>query len=840
MDKRYRIFKTTTEMLFCILVLLMPATIWGQSYFDAPAEPWYMKRAQPQRTADATFNYIPKKPGHYSRSDWRAVIDSTWGMGRPTAEKLALFDFFWNEVDQKYAGFVNLDVDWDGLYAYRDTVAAGVSRGRFAGIMSHLSMALLESHTVMFNTNVALDSLLPGVPLLVIANHKVRFDPVVRLYDHGHFGAGLTPLPDSSLLVYSALPNHPLGLAPGDIVLGYDNIPWKILYKELLSAQLPVHQRSFWGSSERSFHYTMLISAGLNWHLFDTIDILKYNTADTLHLSTSVLQGQDMTLYSTLQLPVPGVPMPQDDELVSWGIVDGTQVGYIYVASWSPFSPASDGFSSAVNILMNDYETSGLIIDYRSNPGGFLDAADKGYRQLFNADINFVNMAVRADPQNRLALTPVLPGECCGFQPVPGDPNLYDRPLAVLISPTTFSAADYNTLRIKYHPMARMFGLPNGSAHTCYCTYEITTVPPFPEWRDKYGIARRNTYVIDDPDSFYIHVGVEVDEEVSLTREDVVQGHDTIVEAALSWIHNLAHAHDVAANPPYVASGADTTTINALVENPNNHPLAVHADITDQDNVILDSLQLYDDGQHGDHEAGDGFWGGFWPAPAGEETYRVNLTTEDAAAATSRTLPDAARFTTIGPVTLDAVEDVTFVSEFIYFKLFFRNNGAVATALDVNALIVPTDTNIVHVLGNNQNIGDIAPGEVSYPQVFRIETQNNPAFVTFDLHIFSEGHFFWEDSVDISVGITPPGEIVPAAFALGQNYPNPFNPNTTIDFAIPFAGHVSLKVYNSLGEEVATLVSGILTAGEKQVMWDGKDRYGKEVSSGVYIYKIET
>ena len=94
--------------------------------------------------------------------------------------------------------------------------------------------------------------------------------------------------------------------------------------------------------------------------------------------------------------------------------------------------------------------------------------------------------------------------------------------------------------------------------------------------------------------------------------------------------------------------------------------------------------------------------------------------------------------------------------------------------------------------------------------------------------------------MDISVGITPPGEIVPAAFALGQNYPNPFNPNTTIDFAIPFAGHVSLKVYNSLGEEVATLVSGMLTAGEKQVMWDGKDRYGKEVSSGVYIYKIET
>ena len=81
--------------------------------------------------------------------------------------------------------------------------------------------------------------------------------------------------------------------------------------------------------------------------------------------------------------------------------------------------------------------------------------------------------------------------------------------------------------------------------------------------------------------------------------------------------------------------------------------------------------------------------------------------------------------------------------------------------------------------------------------------------------------------------------IVPASYTLNQNYPNPFNPSTEIAFALPSASHVTLTVYNILGQSVKTLVDGDLTEGSHQVTWDGTDNGGSIVSSGIYFYRIQ-
>jgi hypothetical protein len=79
-------------------------------------------------------------------------------------------------------------------------------------------------------------------------------------------------------------------------------------------------------------------------------------------------------------------------------------------------------------------------------------------------------------------------------------------------------------------------------------------------------------------------------------------------------------------------------------------------------------------------------------------------------------------------------------------------------------------------------------------------------------------------------------ELIPTVYALEQNYPNPFNPSTTIEFSLPEdVSSVKLTVYNALGERVAELVNGSLTAGRYSYQWDASD-----VATGMYIYELRT
>lgn len=73
---------------------------------------------------------------------------------------------------------------------------------------------------------------------------------------------------------------------------------------------------------------------------------------------------------------------------------------------------------------------------------------------------------------------------------------------------------------------------------------------------------------------------------------------------------------------------------------------------------------------------------------------------------------------------------------------------------------------------------------------------------------------------------------------LEQNNPNPFNPSTHIKFHLATRNKVSLRVYNILGQQIATLVDGMLESGVYSVMWEGRNQLGQEVPGGVYFYQI--
>jgi flagellar hook assembly protein FlgD len=89
--------------------------------------------------------------------------------------------------------------------------------------------------------------------------------------------------------------------------------------------------------------------------------------------------------------------------------------------------------------------------------------------------------------------------------------------------------------------------------------------------------------------------------------------------------------------------------------------------------------------------------------------------------------------------------------------------------------------------------------------------------------------------------------LIPNVYSLGQNYPNPFNPITTIPFQVSSSQspahtpvHTTLVVYNILGQKVKTLFEDKVLSGIYEVIWDGKNDKGSEVTSGIYFYRLET
>jgi hypothetical protein len=87
----------------------------------------------------------------------------------------------------------------------------------------------------------------------------------------------------------------------------------------------------------------------------------------------------------------------------------------------------------------------------------------------------------------------------------------------------------------------------------------------------------------------------------------------------------------------------------------------------------------------------------------------------------------------------------------------------------------------------------------------------------------------------IVTGVGSESENMPGIYSLSQNYPNPFNPSTTIQFTIPVGtyGRTSLRVYDVLGREVATLVNEVKQPGTYSVTWDASG-----IASGVYFYRL--
>jgi hypothetical protein len=125
-------------------------------------------------------------------------------------------------------------------------------------------------------------------------------------------------------------------------------------------------------------------------------------------------------------------------------------------------------------------------------------------------------------------------------------------------------------------------------------------------------------------------------------------------------------------------------------------------------------------------------------------------------------------------------------------------------------------------------LDDTIPGTDYYSyEVTAYNSVGNGGTATSNVLLFGGNEIFFDD-------------IIIAKTELLNNYPNPFNPETNIAFSIKEAGYTTLEVYNMKGQLMKTLVNEVKENGNYTVTWNGKDNSGKNVSSGVYFYKMET
>ncbi len=96
-----------------------------------------------------------------------------------------------------------------------------------------------------------------------------------------------------------------------------------------------------------------------------------------------------------------------------------------------------------------------------------------------------------------------------------------------------------------------------------------------------------------------------------------------------------------------------------------------------------------------------------------------------------------------------------------------------------------------------------------------------------------------DDTTGGNVDIKYTDPTIPDAYTLNQNYPNPFNPMTNIEYSIQKAGHVTLTVFNIIGQEITSLVDEHQLAGSYRVMWNIQDSNLGSLPSGIYFYRLQ-
>ena len=157
------------------------------------------------------------------------------------------------------------------------------------------------------------------------------------------------------------------------------------------------------------------------------------------------------------------------------------------------------------------------------------------------------------------------------------------------------------------------------------------------------------------------------------------------------------------------------------------------------------------------------------------------------------------------------------------YLVWFDTDGPGAP-YDGSATVWGQDSPVAVGVLDSLVVGELTPGTTYYVAITALDMEGNQS-------MYSE---------EFSVAVSAACDEVPAILALDQNYPNPFNPVTKINYSLPKAGRVSLKIFDVRGRLVRTLIDEVVQPGKHEAVWQAKDDRGQRVASGVYLYMLKT
>ncbi|MBA3829285.1 MAG: T9SS type A sorting domain-containing protein [Taibaiella sp.] len=486
----------------------------------------------------------------FDTSRWSRLVDSTWGAGYTDSIKLQLFNEYWSHFDSTYACYVGLPhYNWDSIVnAMRSEIMAGTSKGKFTSIINELSRYINDGHS-FFNDGAVNypSSLYPGLPLF--------------RGESGVLGACVTTYNDSLALVYNSVAGQPFGLVPGDIILGYNGIPWKKLVDIVLQHKLP--NSCYKGSTEEATYHRYIQAAGENWYLFDTINIQKCD-GSIVNLPTSLMNGRYYPTFCTEQMPVIGAHILSAYEYytlhktVSYGLLKGTKIGYVYMYDCS--DGTGTALYNAVKTLTEDSAAGAFIIDIRTNFGGSILAFISAFEYLNNGDVSWVGYGERVSPTDRYTMQKTGPHEWYDIYDTSA--HYFTGPVAMLCGPNAVSAGDLMPILYKRYPLLKLFGKSTAGAYGASQKVSLT------ESGFYASMQVANFFDVNDPSHYLSHTNVPIDYPVWFDRDSVCTGVDNVVTDAKKWINGILSVN-------YTATA---TSAIQVFPNPANKILYIQVD----------------------------------------------------------------------------------------------------------------------------------------------------------------------------------------------------------------------------------------------------------------------